>query len=354
MTINHSSTIKTLVQHLKKITGDRDHTLLDVAVVAALHELLGASQARVLKISQYGQKQFIQPQVWIDAGQVVSMEESLDAKNRGDEMSSYPCLVDCLERRLPKVEETTVAGDRITWLPGWINEKAQTCLEVTNLQSYSIDSLQIMDGIISVYRSYQSLLDYSERDSLTGLLNRKTFDDKFSRIVSSGPSVDRTSSQEDVDCWDHPTNKKDWIAVLDIDHFKRVNDQFGHLYGDEVLILVANLMNASFRTYDRIFRFGGEEFVVLVRSVTIDEARKVLNRFRRNVEEYDFPQVGRVTISIGFSAISEVPPNMLLGDVDQALYYAKEHGRNQVCQYEELMARGIFHREEPQGDAEFF
>jgi diguanylate cyclase (GGDEF)-like protein len=354
MIMKKSSTIGTFVKHLMQITGHRDHTLLDIAVVTALSELIGAAQARVLKISRFGDAQYVQPQVWLKDRQVISMEESLDAANRGEVITNYPCLVACLEQRLPMAEEITSKGDHVLWLPIWINEKALTCIEVTNLKSRAASRLQILEGILSVYRSYQSLLDYSERDSLTGLFNRKTFDEKFFKILSAGESAASNLPEGEVDRWDHPTLKKNWIAVVDIDHFKRVNDQFGHLYGDEVLILIANLLQSSFRTYDRVFRFGGEEFVVLLRVTTLDNARKIFERFRKNVEDHDFPQVGRVTVSLGFCAITNETPNVLLGEVDQALYFGKENGRNQVCHYEDLVNRGLLKREVAQGDAEFF
>ena len=133
--------------------------------------------------------------------------------------------------------------------------------------------LQVMEGILSVYRNYQSLLDYSERDSLTGLLNRKTFDEKFARMVNARPSD--SVARDDNERRHHAETKSQWLAVIDIDHFKRVNDQFGHLYGDEVLILVANVLRTSFRAQDRVFRFGGEEFVVLLRSATLADAQMV-------------------------------------------------------------------------------
>ena len=71
-----------------------------------------------------------------------------------------------------------------------------------------------------------------------------------------------------------PTSEpvQNWLAVVDIDHFKQVNDRFGHLYGDEVLILVANILRSSFRSHDRIFRFGGEELGVLLRTSTLSKA----------------------------------------------------------------------------------
>ena len=108
--------------------------------------------------------------------------------------------------------------------------------------------------------------------------------------------------------------------MVDIDHFKRVNDRFGHLYGDEVLILVANILRSSFRSHDRIFRFGGEEFVVLLRNTTLSKAHKVFNRFREAVQEYHFPQVGNVTVSLGFVGTSRGSPVEILGQADQALF----------------------------------
>ena len=145
-----------------------------------------------------------------------------------------------------------------------------------------------------------------------------------------------------------------WLAVVDIDHFKQVNDRFGHLYGDEVLILIANILRSSFRSHDRIFRFGGEEFVVLLRSTTLSTAHKVFNRFRLAVQEYHFPQVGQVTVSLGFVSTTRGSPVEILGQADQALYYAKEHGRNQVCFYDDLVASWHLATKVANDDVELF
>ena len=147
---------------------------------------------------------------------------------------------------------------------------------------------------------------------------------------------------------------RQWLAVVDIDHFKQVNDRFGHLYGDEVLILITNILRSSFRSHDRIFRFGGEEFVVLLRSTTLSTAHKVFNRFRLAVQEYNFPQVGRVTVSLGFVCTTKGSPVEILGQADQALYYAKEHGRNQVCFYDDLVASGHLATKVANDDVELF
>jgi diguanylate cyclase (GGDEF)-like protein len=214
--------------------------------------------------------------------------------------------------------------------------------------------IHTIDGIVGVYRNFHNLLDYSERDSLTGLLNRKTFDDQLARMQQPGAAgnpllpgqAERRQPQAD---------QQQWLAVIDVDHFKLVNDRFGHLYGDEVLILIANMLQASFRANDRVFRFGGEEFVVLLRSTTLDNAHRIIDRFRAAVEAHAFPQVGRVTVSIGFTSIEACEsPVVTLGHADQALYYAKAHGRNQVCHYDQLVAAGMLQTIASNDTAEFF
>ena len=129
--------------------------------------------------------------------------------------------------------------------------------------------------------------------------------------------------------------------MFDIDHFKRINDSFGHLFGDEVLLLFAERMRSCFRAQDKLFRFGGEEFVVMIRHVREDHVRGVFERFRRSIERYDFPQVGQVTCSVGYTRIDPAyTPAELLGRADAALYYAKEHGRNRVDSFDELVMQG--------------
>ena len=142
--------------------------------------------------------------------------------------------------------------------------------------------------------------------------------------------------------------------MIDIDHFKQVNDRFGHLFGDEVLILVANLLRTAFGTQHRIFRFGGEEFVVLMPPMRREATQAALEAFRETVARHAFPQVGSVTVSIGFACAKLCAPIEILGQADQALYFAKEHGRNRVCQYEQLHADGQLHHAQIHDDIELF
>ena len=345
-----------LLKHMVDLTGHRDHNLLDVSVISALHELTGASQARVLEIFKVRGEAMVRPRVWISDGQVVSMDESASAEASGESMTLYPGLLGCISRRDSSFQEVHDDQSRTLWVPIWQNEIATACLQISCPTAFSANTLDVMEGILSVYRNYQNLLDYSERDSLTGLLNRKTFDEKFSRMVSfnTQPETQLPGASEDDERRRINETRSQWLAVVDIDHFKRVNDQFGHLYGDEVLILVANLLRSSFRSQDRVFRFGGEEFVILLRSSTLDDARKAFERFRANVEAHNFPQVGTVTVSVGFVSISAETPVVILGHADQALYHGKTHGRNQVCFYDELVSEGLLQSEVSNESVEFF
>lgn len=342
-----------ILKHMVEITAHRDHLLLDTSVVRALHDLVGGSDVRALEIYKLRGDLYVRPLVWITDGVVASHDDS-HPEQVGDPLSSFPVLVECIESRKPNMQDRDPSGRHLLWLPVWTNDKVSTCIEICNIKPYDAGALSVIEGILSVYSNYQSLLDYSERDSLTGLLNRKTFDEKFSKMVSSSTQGESSPNDQQERRHQHADVKEQWLAVVDIDHFKRVNDQFGHLYGDEVLILVANILRASFRTQDRVFRFGGEEFVILLRSTSLEETHKIFERFRQNVEKYDFPQVGQVTISLGFASISQETPVVILGHADQALYYAKANGRNRVCHYDELVSSGLLHVEAPQESIEFF
>jgi diguanylate cyclase (GGDEF)-like protein len=215
----------------------------------------------------------------------------------------------------------------------------QLILAYESGQGHSNDLSERIECVARIYGNQIELLDYSELDTLTRLLNRKTFDETFDRLLTAVNSrTDGVGSERR----DHrEAGSPAWLCVIDIDHFKRVNDSFGHLFGDEVLLRMGDLMRKTFRCGDRLFRFGGEEFVVILNAEDEELASKSFNRFRVSVENHEFPQVGQVTCSIGYTAVSakDVPTDVV-GRADEALYYAKEHGRNQVCCHERLVAEG--------------
>jgi len=144
--------------------------------------------------------------------------------------------------------------------------------------------------------------------------------------------------------------------MIDIDHFKRVNDTYGHLIGDEVLLLLARLMRTCFRFHDQLYRFGGEEFVVLMRCKNEVDAGHALERLRKNTENHLFPQVGHITISIGFSEVrTGDTPSGAFERADKAVYHAKASGRNRVCSHAALVVEGILVEQATNmGDVELF
>jgi diguanylate cyclase (GGDEF)-like protein len=122
-----------------------------------------------------------------------------------------------------------------------------------------------------------------------------------------------------------------------------------------VLLLLSRLMRASFRFHDRLYRFGGEEFVVLLRCGSDAHAMQAFERLRAATEAYPFPQVGRITVSIGFTEVrSEDSPNSAFERADKAVYWAKSHGRNQVAEHADLVKRGELTELHNAGDIELF
>jgi diguanylate cyclase (GGDEF)-like protein len=185
----------------------------------------------------------------------------------------------------------------------------------------------LVDGILRIMKNHLALLDYGESDTLTGLLNRKTFDTRFSKLRS----LSGVRSAEEPS----------WLGIVDVDKFKSINDTYGHLFGDEVLLLVARLLKQAFRGADQLFRFGGEEFIVVLDRATTPGAHIAFNRARAMVEEFRFPQIPKVTISLGYTIISpQDAAGTCIERADEALYYAKHHGRNNVQSYEVLIASG--------------
>ncbi len=169
-------------------------------------------------------------------------------------------------------------------------------------------------------------------DPLTGLLNRRGFDEVYSHQVGQMPmsSGDRRSPVSS-------DRKKTGlgIAMLDIDHFKSVNDTFGHLEGDKVLKEFAEVLSMSARSTDIVSRCGGEEIIIALPHVTEEQLVLVAEKFRGVVEEHSFPHGQPLTVSIGTAwACAQEDADGLDRRADEALYLAKDVGRNCVVSAE--------------------
>lgn len=121
------------------------------------------------------------------------------------------------------------------------------------------------------------------------------------------------------------------LIMIDIDYFKRVNDDFGHQVGDIVLATVAKLIQDSIREIDILGRWGGEEFLIICPFTKDRGLVTEAERIRKNIEMYEFKKVGNKTVSLGITTYKKNDtPNVILKRVDAALYKAKENGRNKV------------------------
>jgi len=220
-------------------------------------------------------------------------------------------------------------------------------------------SRPLTDGFARIYANYTALLHESERDKLTGLYNRRSLERQLQRLLHQREQALRNAAVAAPEVQEPPGESAGepqvWLAILDIDHFKRINDNYGHVYGDEVILLLAQQMRACFRRSDVLFRFGGEEFVILFGATDQATVHAVLERFRQRVAGHVFPQVGNVTVSIGYAGVGrhDYPANAL-DRADKALYFAKQHGRNATHGYEDLSARGLLGREMAAGSIDLF
>jgi diguanylate cyclase (GGDEF)-like protein len=340
-----------VVDQLAELTGYKDRDVMDVTLVVALRDMLSP-----LSVSIYRSVGPPDDQRWLSRAHLGYGERVPTADSLATELSSlppldqYPSRAACLQRR--ELRESASRSEFTCHFPLVSEHDGDGVLEVVTRTRLSPAEQRTVSGMLRVYHNFQSLLDYSERDTLTGLLNRKTFDDSFLKLLQGMPMA----SVATVGDRRHDSNPAYWIGIIDVDHFKSVNDRFGHLIGDEVLLLLSRLMRTCFRFHDRLYRFGGEEFVALIRCEGEDDARHAFERLRQACEQYQFPQVGRVTMSVGFTSIRpQDSPAAAFERADKAVYYAKHNGRNQVHCFERLVEQGQLADEKASsGDVDLF
>ena len=176
------------------------------------------------------------------------------------------------------------------------------------------------------------MLQGTYRDALTGLYNRRAFNEKLPQLLDRNSTHERRAIKFTPSIY----------VMLDIDHFKQINDSRGHLFGDEVLLLLAEQMQESFRENDLLFRYGGEEFAMVLMDIEAEQAMQTLNRFREKISAQSFADLKQVTVSIGFTAFDQRKSlDELIGEADTALYYCKTTSRNAVHSYQDLVEQGL-------------
>lgn len=328
-----------ILDSLIEMTRYRDRELIGASLVKTLYDFASAEKVELYAVYKAEEPVILNLLARIDTFGVSSQP---DTPSRKFSQKPGRAIIQCLEKREVVVLETKGEKKTQVIFPVVDNKGGVSGLLISHGTRTNPEFLRLTEGIIQLYHNYLSLLEDSQRDRLTGLLNRETFIGEINKIISER----REKTKDRI--FPHSTRRKYseeeytyWMGLLDIDHFKRINDGFGHLYGDEVLILIVRIMQASFRQEDLMFRYGGEEFIVVLKVPEKKDAANAFERFRRTVEAYDFPQVGQVTVSIGYVQITGNDfPLTVVGRADKALYYAKEHGRNCIFNYETLVKQG--------------
>jgi len=324
-----------LIDAVALATSHRDRDELDRAVASMLFEHVQPNCVRVYRVIGEEGRQRVQLRVVIDHDGM-----------RDGAAPTDPALLPLVTER-PHWHECALMADAVHYLPdGDTTERFDSVFPLMGNRgliglievefsgqraAIRPHDANLVHGVLRILRNHLSALDYGERDTLTGLLNRRTFETTFAKRRNAIASAGAPDS----------TTPGSWLGVIDIDRFKTINDTFGHLFGDEVLLLVARLMFECFRSTELIYRFGGEEFVVIVDGANEEGATIAFERFRAKIAAHRFPQIGQVTVSIGHTRVrAEDIPASTVERADSALYYAKENGRNASHCYDTLVRDG--------------
>ena len=314
-----------LLEHVAAATGHRDRDEIELSLVRLLQQFLQADSVTLFKLVREAGT----PRVVHCIGAVTEPDGTVGI-TRGSPnvhlLTERDAWRSCAESREPQLGRNAHGLQQTLFAVPGDSDEVVGLLEVLGSQTLDTRDLQLVMGVLRIVRNHMALIDYGERDTLTGLLNRKTFENQFGKLRDEMP-IDGS--------------RPCWMGLVDVDRFKAVNDGYGHVFGDEVLLLVSQIIQRSFRGNDRVYRFGGEEFVILLRDAPEHAVNGALERLRSAVERHRFPQIGTITVSVGWTKIRpQDMPATAIERADGALYHAKACGRNQVIQHEQLVVDG--------------
>lgn len=342
--------MSTFIEHIVRLTDHRDRDLLELTLSKALIDLLPVGRiviARVMRedgvrrwlevarLDAKGGGRVIDP-ARVDFQSLVKVEDAADRFN-------------CLETR-ERVEIAWAGpeGPRINMLPLFSDSRSddEGVLELHSDGALSAENLQLVDSLRRIYRNMYTLLEYSDRDPLTGLLNRKSLDDAFYSAVLEDldGAVTAPATAEPVGHERrHRVPANYWLGSASVDNFGLISDKHGRVVTEEVLQTVARVMSNTFRIYDRLYHFGVEHFGVLMHCPDEALVLSAFERFRINIEKHKFSGVGRVTVSCGFTSVqADDSPSSALDATERAVGFARRGGGNKACSHLGLVRRGFF------------
>lgn len=346
----------TVMRELAQITAERDLDLLEGHLLRTMRALLQVSDIGWLRVDADSDS-YCLTRLGGDADDAVSAAARVEGKVSGDPPEGMCRDVWSAVLRATHSEHPLRVCDEERALTLYPLRSADATLGYLLARDVrEIADSALVTDTLRVFRNYYALLEENQKDKLTGLLNRKTFDERIGKLLQIVAESNRLHPCDDRRRVAAAGDERFWLAVADIDHFKRINDTFGHLYGDEVLLLLAQIMKRTFRHNDLLFRYGGEEFVIVVGATDREGAQTAFEKFRRVVAVHPFPQIDRVTVSVGATEVAQqcLIPSALFGRADEALYHAKHHGRDCLFFYEQLVATGEAAPAPDQGSVELF
>jgi diguanylate cyclase (GGDEF)-like protein len=343
-----------LLDSVAATTAHRDRDDLDRAVALLLLRFLETQSVTVLRLMEDGKTRRLARRIRVTQESGLTGPDSLDNLLDLPLLSDFPAGQECaVSNQVVRCDGS--GGCLMTIFPIHGSSEVVGLLVIETTTALSPRETDLVQGILAILRNHLALLDYGELDTLTGLLNRKTFEANFQKLCERLAQAEDDKAAANLPERRNYTRDPSWLALIDIDHFKSINDGYGHLFGDEVLLLVSRIMRRSLRGADHLFRFGGEEFVVVLDRASEPGAEIVFERLRAAIEEHAFPQVGRVTISVGYTRINPRDISTICVErADAALYYAKTHGRNNVRSWETLIAAGELKNQRGTGEVELF
>lgn len=347
-----------LINHVVRLSARRDRTEINAEMIDALNELFHPQKLTIFRCYAGKRKTMVFSCSGIGPEGRFVHNAYLPDRRYCYPIERDPLLNRCRKEASAVLDVLDENSHRIVF-PVCQQGQPAYMIDLTLAEEFSADQRVSLMGLIEYFGNHIALLDYGEADTLTGLSSRKTFDKHLMELLGKSNSdiqQRNTGNNTPLRRRGQPEQSSHWLAVCDIDHFKRVNDNFGHLIGDEVLIMLAQVMRHTFRFDDQLFRFGGEEFITLLQPTDPTSALATLERFRSDVEKQIFSRVGHVTVSIGFSRLlPNDTPTDAIDRADEALYYAKQQGRNRVECYETLIDSGALKTKEvAKGEVELF